>query len=81
MSREFAGMSRTYGGVQKVFGGLQKGPAERGHVENRQKVSKSFSTLFDNFQNTSKIVEKCQKYVRHFSTIFARHHSSGPAPF
>ena len=64
-----------------ILSGLQKGPAERGHVKKRQKVSKSFSTLFDNFragQKTSKIVKKCQKVFRHFSTIFARHHFSGP---
>ena len=58
---------------------LPKGPAERGHVKKRQKVSKSFSTLFDNFragQKTSKIAKKRQKIFRHFSrgTIF-------PAPF
>ena len=29
-------------------------------------------------QKTSKIVKKCQKVFRHFSTIFARHHFSGP---
>ena len=58
--------------------GLQKGPEERGHGKKRQKSSKSvkkFSTLFDNFragQTTSKIVEKCQKVFRHFSTIFAQ---------
>ena len=43
-------------------------------------MSKSFSTLFDNFragQKTSKIVKKCQKVFRHFSTIFARHLFSG----
>ena len=54
---------------------------KRGHVKKRQKVSKSFSTLFDNFragQKTSKIVKKRQKVFRHFSTIFARHHFSGP---
>ena len=37
--------------------------------------------LFDNFragQKTSKIVKKCQKVFRHFSTIFAWHHFSGP---
>ena len=44
-------------------------------------MSKSFSALFDNFragQKTSKIVKKCQKVFRHFSTIFARHLFSGP---
>ena len=61
--------------------GLQEGPAERGHVKKTQKVSKSFSTLFDNLcagQKTSKIVKKCQKVFRHFSTFFARHHFCGP---
>ena len=51
------------------------------NVKNRQKVSKSFSSLFDSFragQKTSKIVKKCQKVFRHFSTIFARHLFSGP---
>ena len=65
----------------KMVSGLQKGPAERGHVKKRQKVSKSLSTLFDNFragQKKSKIVKKCQKVFRHFSTIFARHPFSGP---
>ena len=50
-----------------------------------QKSSKSVknvSTLFDIScagQKTSKIVKKCQKYFRHFLTIFARHRF--PAPF
>ena len=60
--------------------GRQKGAMSK-NVKNRQKVSKSFSTLFDNFragQKTSKIVKKCQTYFRHFSTIFARHQFSGP---
>ena len=66
-----------------LLSGLQKGPAERGHIKKPQKSSKSvkFSTLFDNFragQKTSKIVKKCQKVFRHFSTIFARHLFSGP---
>ena len=55
--------------------GRRKGATSK-NVKNRQKVSKSFSTLFDNFragQKTSKIVKKCQKVFRHFSTIFARH--------
>ena len=67
--------------TQKMFSGLQKGPAARGHVKKRQKSSKSVKKFFDNFragQKTSKIVKKCQKYFRHFSTIFARHHFSGP---
>ena len=61
--------------------GLQKGPAERGHVKERRKSSKSFSTLFDNFRaghKASKIVKKRQKAFRHFSTTFARHLFSGP---
>ena len=64
------------------FSGLQKGPAERSHVKKRQKVSKSFSTLFDNFcagqksQKSSKSVKKFFDTFRQFSrgTIF-------PAPF
>ena len=50
-------------------------------VKNRQKVSKIFSTLFDFLragQKTSKIVNQCQKYFRHFATFFARHQFSGP---
>ena len=47
--------------------GLEKGPAERGHVKNRQKVSRHFSTFFAKGKKTSKIVKKCQKY---FSTLF-----------
>ena len=60
--------------------GWRKGATSK-NVKNRQKVSKSFSTLFDNFragQKTSKIVKKCQKVFRHFSTIFARPLFSGP---
>ena len=64
---------------------FQKGA---GGKEPRQKTSKIvkkcqkvFSALFDNFcagQKTSKIVKKRQNVFRHFSTIFARHHFSGP---
>ena len=60
--------------------GRRKGATSK-NVKNRQKLSKSFSTLFDNFragQKTPKIVKKCQKVFRHFSTIFARHLFSGP---
>ena len=60
--------------------GRRKGATSK-TVKNRQKASKSFSTLFDNFragQKTSKIVKKCQKVFRHCSTIFARHLFSGP---
>ena len=60
--------------------GRRKGATSK-NVKNRQKASKSFSTLFDNFragQKTSKIVKKYQKVFRHFSTIFARHLFSGP---
>ena len=60
--------------------GRRKGATSR-NVKNRQKVSKSVSTLFGNFragQKTSKIVKKCQNIFRHFSTIFARHQFSGP---
>ena len=45
-----------------------------GDVTNRQNVSKSFSTLFDHFRAG----QKRQKVFRHFSTIFAQHHFSGP---
>ena len=67
-----------------VISGLQKGRrkgATSKNVRNRQKVSKSFSTLSTNFragQKTSKIVKKRQKVFRHFSTIYARRHFSGP---
>ena len=66
---------------KSYLSGLQKGPAERGHVKKRQRSSKIFATLFDSFraeQKVSKIVQKCQKYFRHFSTIFVRHQFSGP---
>ena len=43
---------------QLYISGPQKGPAERGHVKKRQE--------------TSKVVKKCQKYFRHFSTFFAQ---------
>ena len=49
--------------------GLQKGPAERGHVKNRRKVSKMFSTLFDIFrawQKTSKIVKSVKNVFDNF---------------
>ena len=55
--------------------GRRKGATSK-NVKNRQTVSNSFSTLFDNFragQKTPKIVKKRQKVYRHFSTIFARH--------
>ena len=57
----------------------QKGPAERGHVKNRRKVSKNICDTFRHdfsrrAKKTSEIVEKCQKHFRHFSTLlFARH--------
>ena len=53
-----------------LVSGPQKGPAERAtskNVRNRQKVSKTFSTLLDNFragQKKAKIVKRCQKYFR-----------------
>ena len=52
-----------------IFSGSQKGPAERGHVKNRQKVSKSFSTLFDNFAQGKKR-QKSSKSVKKFFDIF-----------
>ena len=48
--------------LREKISGLQKGPAERGHVKNRQKSSKNVKKFFDTF----------------FSTIFARHQFSGP---
>ena len=47
----------------------------------RQKSSKSVKKFFDTFRRfpkTSKIVKKRQKVFRHFSTICARHHFTGP---
>ena len=47
----------------------------------RQKVSKSFSTLFDYFragQKTSKIAKRRQKVCRHLPTVSARHHCFWP---
>ena len=41
-----------------VLSGPQKGPAERSHVKNRQKVSKTFSTLFDVFRAGQKTRER-----------------------
>ena len=72
--------SRVFLGSADCKRGRRKGATSK-NVKNRQKASKSFSTLFDNFragQKTSKIVKKCQKVFRHFSTIFARHLFSGP---
>ena len=68
-----------------VISGLQKGPAERGHVKKRQKASKSFSTLFDNFRagpKTSKIVSKSvKKFFNTFRQFFRAGHLFFPAPF
>ena len=67
--------SPPFWNLRQLLSGLQKGPAERGHVKKRQKSSKSVKNLFDNFhagQKTSKIVKKCRKVFRHFSTIFAQ---------
>ena len=47
--------------------GLQKGPAERGHVKERQKSSKSVKKLFDTFRQFSRRAKKRQKC---FSTLF-----------
>ena len=62
-------------------GGRRKGAMSK-KIQNRQKVSKTSSTLFDNVragQKTSKIIKKRQKVSQHFSTIiFARHHFSSP---
>ena len=79
---KFAGKPFQQGMSADRKRGQRKGAPSK-NVKNRQKVSKIFPTLLDNFragQKTSKIVKKCQKYFRYFSTIFARH-PSFPAPF
>ena len=58
--------------------GRRKGATSK-NVRKRQKVSKSFSTLFDNLRAGQKIVKKCQKVSRHFSAIFAWHPFSSPS--
>ena len=53
--------------------GLQKGPAERGHVKKRQKLSKSVKKFFDTFRHFSlraKNVKNRQKVSKSFSTLF-----------
>ena len=65
---------------QRIAEGAGGKGATSKNVKNRQKVSKSFSTLFDNFragQKKAKTVKKRQRVFRHFSTIFARHLFSG----
>ena len=62
-----------------TISGLQKGPAERGHVKNRQKVSNSFSTLFvqgKKRQKSSKNVKKFFDTYRQISRVTIL-----PAPF
>ena len=71
LSEGFLEGSRTSAECKR---GRRKGATSK-NVKNRQKVTKTFSTLFDNFragQKTSKIAKKCQKHFRHFSTIFAQ---------
>ena len=65
--------------------GLQKGPVERGHVNKRQKSSKSVKKFFDTSRQVSrraKSVKNRQKMSKSFSTLvdkfFARHPFSGP---
>ena len=69
--------------IADIVSGLQKGPAERAtskNVKNRQKASKSFSTLSDNFcagqkrSKSSKSVKKFFDTFRQFSrgTILSR---------
>ena len=53
-----------------VLSGLQKGPAERGHVKNRQKVSKSFFDTFRQFSRRAKNVKNRQKMSKSSSTLF-----------
>ena len=62
--------------------GRRKGATSK-NVKNRQKVSKSFSTLFDNFRKNVKKRQKSPKSVKKFFDTF-RHFSRGtffPAPF
>ena len=64
---------RELNGINLVYSGLQKGPAERGHVEKRQKSSKSVKKLFDTFRQFSrraKNVKNRQKVSKSFSTLF-----------
>ena len=49
--------------------GRRKGATSK-NVKNRQKVSKSFSTLFDNFCAGQKNVKNRQKASKSFSTLF-----------
>ena len=63
----FFGTSRDLGAHLGVpVSGLQKGLAERGHVKNRQKVSK----VFRQFSRTAKHVKNRQKASKSFSTLF-----------
>ena len=49
----------------------------RRKVESSQRIAKGAGGKGPR-QKTSKIVKKCQKVFRHFSTTFARHYFSGP---
>ena len=60
-------------GVPATVSGPQKGPAERGNVKNRQKVSETFSALFGTFRHFSlrtKNIKYRQKVSKIFSTLF-----------
>ena len=72
---------RTKSGFGVPSADCAKGAGGKGPRQKRQKSPKSvkkFSDTFGQFSRRSKIVKKRQKVFRHFSTIFARHHFSGP---
>ena len=56
--------------VLLFISGPQQGPAERGHVKERQKSSKSVNNIFDIFRAGQKNVKNRQKVSKIFSTSF-----------
>ena len=67
-------------------GASGKGPAERGHVKNRQKSSKGVKNIFDTFRHFSRRAKKRQKSSKSVKNNFGifRQFSRGtsfPAPF
>ena len=84
-TRSFGGVRKNSGGsLDLVLSGQQKGPAEMGHVKQRQKSSKSDKYIFDTFRlllRWARKIKNWQKVSKRFSTfltIFARHQFSGP---
>ena len=56
--------------------------ADRKRGQREGATSKNIKNIFDTFRHFScraKIVKRCQSIFRHFSTIFARHHSPTPS--